>query len=103
MVVTLNVSWVDLERGKDPRAAMGLPLVLSPVLLGTLRGDTFKFRLESLWSCETAAFGHITLWPKPSSSPESMGKQQRLLILIFQAFWGSLPSWGLSTALSCFS
>lgn len=44
MVVTLNVSWVDLERGKDPRAAMGLPLVLSPVLLGTLRGDTFKFR-----------------------------------------------------------
>lgn len=84
------MSWADLERGKDLRAAMGLPLVLSPVLLGTLLGDTFKFRLECLWSCETAAFGHITLWPKPSSSPGSMGKQQRLLTLIFQAFWGGV-------------
>lgn len=30
----------------------------------------------------------ITPWPKPSSSPESMGKRQRLLTLILQALCG---------------
>lgn len=67
----------ELREGKDQRAAMGLPLVLGSMLLGTLLGDMFKFRSEGLWSRETAAFDHITPWPKPSSSPESMGENSK--------------------------
>lgn len=68
-------------------------------LLGTLLGDMLNFRLEGLSSCETATFDHITSSSKPSSSPESMRKQQRLVTLIFKDLWGLAPT-GASLLLS---
>lgn len=62
--------------------------------LGTLLGNTFKFRLKGLWSCEMAAFDHNAPWSRPSSSPESMGKQPRLVTLVVQALWGICPQLG---------
>lgn len=48
-----------LREGDGSRVAAHLPFLLGPMLLGTLLGDTFNFRLGGSLALLTAAFDHI--------------------------------------------